>query len=89
MNVKRITKVALAAAPLLFGVASPASACLCTPNSAQATQSSDQIEKGPVCSGPNAPFEQLQEADERNANDQGLVCDPMCKAGNNPTDEAQ
>lgn len=89
MTLKRMAKAALAATPLLLGIANPASACLCTPNDGQATDSSEQIEQGPVCSGPNAPFEELQEADATNANDQGFDCDPMCDAGNNPTDEDQ
>ncbi len=82
-----MVKAAVAAGPLLATMATPASACLCTPNSDQATMSSEQIDEGPVCSGPDAPFDALQSADARNANDRGFSCDPMCDAGNNPTDE--
>lgn len=77
MKVKQIGKTALAAGPLLVAMASPASACLLTPNSEQATENSPQIVEGPEGSGPNAPFESMQEADEQNANG-GFDCDPMC-----------
>lgn len=90
MKLKQLAKLALAASPLVLGIATPASGCLCTPNDGQATDNSEQIEDGDVCSGPNAPFEKLQEADERNANDQGFHCDPMCDAGSeNRPDEDQ
>ena len=36
---------------------------------------------GPVGCGPNAPFEELQQADATNQGD-GFGCDPMCIAGN-------
>lgn len=78
MNVKTIVKTALAAGPLLVGMASPASACLLTPNSETATQHSPQIAEGPMGTGPNAPFDSLQMADERNATEHGVNCDPMC-----------
>lgn len=77
MNVKSIVKTALAAGPLLVGMASPASACLLTPNSETATQHSPQIVEGPEGTGPDAPFDSLQMADETNANG-GFSCDPMC-----------
>ncbi len=89
VKLKQLAKLALAASPLVLGIATPASGCLCTPNDGQATKKSDQIEDGPECSGPTAPFEKLQKADARNANDKGFVCDPMCKTGKNPTDENQ
>ncbi len=81
VKLKQLAKLALAASPLVLGIATPASGCLCTPNDGQATENSDQIEDGPECSGPTAPWEKMQEADERNANDQGFSCDPMCVAG--------
>ncbi len=87
MKLKQLAKLALAASPLIVGMATPASGCLCTPEDETATNKSEQMEQGPVCSGPNAPFESLQEADERNANEQGFDCDPMCDAGNNPQEE--
>lgn len=83
MKVKQIVKTALAAGPLVVGMASPASACLLTPNSEQATESSPQIAEGPEGSGPSAPFESMQDADERGAGE-GFECDPMCTI--EPTD---
>ncbi len=81
MKIKQLVKLAMAGAPLIVGMATPASGCLCTPNSGQATESSPQIDSGDECSGPNAPFEEMQEADKKNANDKGFHCDPMCDAG--------
>ncbi|MDP8927015.1 MAG: hypothetical protein M3O70_00140 [Actinomycetota bacterium] len=83
MKVKQLAKLALAATPLLMGIATPASGCLCTPNDDDATNNSGQIADGPMCSGPNAPWQdsgdpdnkgQLEEADDRNANDRGVDC---------------
>ncbi len=83
-KIKRTLKTTAAVVPLVLGMASPAHGCLLLPENQgvqQADQSSDQISTGNVGTGPNAPFEKLQEADERNANDRGFDCDPMCDAG--------
>ena len=83
-KIKRTLKTTAAVVPLALGMASPAHGCLLLPDNQgvqQADQSSDQISTGPVGTGPNAPFEELQEADQRNANDKGFDCDPMCDAG--------
>lgn len=81
-RLKRIAQTTAALTPLVLGVASPAHGCLVGPIPQQADESSDQISTGPVGTGPNAPFDELQAADERNANDKGFSCDPMCIAGN-------
>lgn len=84
MRVKRLIKTALAVAPLVAGTAAPAYGCLVLPENQgtdTAASSSEQIGCGDVGCGPNAPFEELQEADARNQG-QGFSCDPMCIAGN-------
>ena len=84
MRIKRFIKTTLAVAPLVVGSVSPAYGCLVLPENQGTTTAagtSDQIECGPVGCGPNAPFEQLQEADARNQG-QGFSCDPMCVPGN-------
>ncbi len=90
MKVTRLAKTMLAATPLVLGAATPAYGCLVLPDSpgvgtredpGPAAVHSDQIDCGPVGCGPNAPFEELQEADMRNEG-KGFECDPMCIAGN-------
>lgn len=90
MKIKTLLKTAAAAAPLIVGTAAPAYGCLVLPDSpgvgtsedpGPAAVHSDQITCGPVGCGPNAPFEELQEADQRSQG-QGFRCDPMCIAGN-------
>lgn len=90
MKIKTLLKTAAAATPLILGTAAPAYGCLVLPDSpgvgtredpGPAAVHSDQIDCGPVGCGPNAPFEELQEADQRNQG-QGFSCDPMCIAGN-------
>lgn len=81
---KRLLKTALAVTPLVVGTATPAYGCLVLPHNQgtdTAADRSEQIDCGPVGCGPNAPFEELQEADQRNQG-QGFSCDPMCVAGN-------
>lgn len=83
-KVARFVKTAMAVAPLVVGAASPAHGCLVLPENqgtSNAAARSDQIDCGPVGCGPNAPFLQLQAADERNEG-QGFSCDPMCVPGN-------
>lgn len=80
-RLKRIAQTTAALTPLVLGAASPAHGCLLAPVSDQALESSGQITEGPHGTGPNAPFDALQAADERNANDRGFSCDPMCIAG--------
>lgn len=84
MGVRRFAKTVVAVAPLLVGTAVPAHGCLVLPDNQgtdTAAASSEQIECGPVGCGPNAPFEELKEADARNQGE-GFSCDPMCIAGN-------
>lgn len=83
MRLRRLAKIAVAAAPLIIGSASPAYGCLVLPEN-QGTQNAADHEAfpcGPVGCGPDAPFESLQEADARSQG-QGFSCDPMCIAGN-------
>ena len=84
MTLKRFVKTAAAVVPLVLGSATPAYGCLVLPESQgtnNAAARSDQITCGPVGCGPEAPFEELQEADAHNSG-QGFSCDPMCVAGN-------
>ena len=84
MGVRRFAKTVVAVAPLLVGTAVPAHGCLVLPENQgtdTAAATSEQIDCGPVGCGPNAPFEELQEADARNQGE-GFSCDPMCVAGN-------
>lgn len=84
MRLRRFIKMTVAVAPLIMGSASPAYGCLVLPENqgtSTAASSSDQIGCGPVGCGPNAPFEEMQEADARNQGE-GFSCDPMCVAGN-------
>ncbi len=80
----RFVKTAMTVAPLVLGTATPAYGCLVLPenhgtNNAAATN--EQVDCGPVGCGPNAPFEEMQEADAHNQGE-GFSCDPMCVAGN-------
>ncbi|HEV3400572.1 MAG TPA: hypothetical protein VG078_02030 [Acidimicrobiales bacterium] len=84
MRLRRFAKTVVAVAPLVLGTAGPAHGCLVLPENQgtdRAAVSSEQIECGPVGCGPNAPFEEMQEADALNQG-QGFECDPMCVAGN-------
>ena len=83
MRLRRLAKIAVAAAPLIIGSASPAYGCLVLPEN-QGTQTAAEkgaFPCGPVGCGPNAPFDALTEADMRSQG-QGFSCDPMCIAGN-------
>lgn len=84
LRIKRLIKTAFAVAPLVVGMSTPAYGCLVLPENQgtdMAAERSPQITCGPVGCGPNAPFEQLQEADAHNQGE-GFACDPMCVAGN-------
>ena len=84
MRLGRFVKSAVALVPLFVGSATPAYGCLVLPDNQgtdTAAARSEQITCGPVGCGPNAPFEQMQEAGERNSG-QGFSCDPMCVPGN-------
>ncbi len=83
MRLRRLAKIAVAAAPLIIGSASPAYGCLVLPEN-QGTQTAAQkgaFNCGPVGCGPDAPFDALHDAADRNQG-QGFTCDPMCIAGN-------
>lgn len=88
MKLKRMLKTALAAAPLVVGMASPASACLLTGASDTAVQNSPQIEEGPVGTGPTAPMSGLQNADERNGDAKNL-CEEMCDPSGQFSDDEE
>lgn len=84
MRVKSFVKGAAAVVPLILGTATPAYGCLLLPENQgtdQADESSEQISEGPVGTGPNAPFDSLQQADQRNGDAPGFSCYPMCDAG--------
>ena len=89
LRAKRFVKTVLAVTPLVVGAASPAYGCLVLPdspgvgtrdNQGPAAQHSDQIVCGPVGCGPNAPQDELEEADDNPG--RGFECDPMCITGN-------
>lgn len=83
MRLRRLAKIAVAAAPLIIGSASPAYGCLVLPEN-QGTQTAAEkgaFGCGPVGCGPDAPFDALQDAHAHNQG-QGFTCDPMCIAGN-------
>lgn len=83
MRLKRLVKTALAVAPLLAGTATPAYGCLVLPETKGTQNAAKQgaYTCGPVGCGPDAPFEELQEADKTSSGE-GFSCDPMCVAGN-------
>lgn len=78
MKLKRLAKSALAAAPLVVGMASPASGCLLTGASETAAQNSPQIAEGPMGTGPTAPVSGLQNADKQNGDNKTLCSGGMC-----------
>ncbi len=83
MRLRRLAKIAVAAAPLIIGSASPAYGCLVLPENQGTQNAADHgaFPCGPVGCGPNAPFDALQQADQRSEGE-GFSCDPMCIAGN-------
>ncbi len=84
MRLRRFAKTLVAVAPLLVGAAGPAHGCLVLPENqgtGTAAVTSEEITCGPVGCGPNAPFDELQEADTHNQGE-GFSCDPMCVPGN-------
>ena len=80
-RLRRIIKTTAAIVPLVLCTASPAYGCLIVPEDQTAAEHSPAITEGPVGTGPQPPFDSLQMADQKNANDQGFDCDPMCTAG--------
>ena len=76
---KRFLKSAVAVAPLVVAMASPASACLLTGASQTAAENSPQIEQGPFGTGPTAPVSGLQNADAHSPQQlcfTAMMCDP-------------
>lgn len=67
MRLRRLAKIAVAAAPLIIGSASPAYGCLVLPENQGTQNAADHgaFPCGPVGCGPDAPFDALMAADAK------------------------